>query len=759
MTPVIVAQWRPVCCFLAFASAVLPAGLVAAQTDLPDVSVVARRKPTPAATPARRATAPVRPTIRPRPAPETQPPATDFGPTTAQAPASDAAPVTATTRAVDATRARLAPRAGANSYQFDEKAIEALPQGANTTLDRILLQAPGVTLDSSVNGGIHIRNEHANAQYRVNGILLPEGVAGFGQFLDANFLRSVSLVTGALPAQYGLRTSGLIDVVTKTGLTSREGSVGIYGGSHATVSTTGQYSGSTPDGWEYFAGGRLRADRLGLENPAPTREAIHDRSRQGSYFLYAAKSIDPDTRVTILSGAAVNKFQIPNLPLQQPQFTAFGLSLFDSARLNQNQVESGVYNVAALQKTVGDLDTQLALFSRYSSVRFSPDLVGDLMFNGVASRVRQTSLVNGVQGDAAWRVLPDHTIRFGFLGSVERTKSVASNVVFPLDDAGDPVDAAYGLSQNSAKTGWSFSTYVQDEWRITSQLTLNLGLRFDQIAQYVSANQLSPRASLVWKPFEETKLHIGYARYFTPPPQLLAAPGAPLLYLNTSMQPELFASSPVRPERSHYFDAGIEQRILPGLDVGISVYYKRATSLLDDGQFGAALVLQAFNYNTAYNTGVELKAKYENGNFRAWANLAWARQRAKLVTSNQFLFEADEYQWLAGHYAYTDHAQTWTGSAGASYLWNGTRFSADLVYGSGLRAGFANTLHMSPYAQVNAGVSREFQIPGAGPLTLRFDAVNLFDRIYQIRDGSGIGVFAPQYGPRRAFYAGVSQKF
>ena len=170
-------------------------------------------------------------------------------------------------------------------------------------------------------------------------------------------------------------------------------------------------------------------------------------------------------------------------------------------------------------------------------------------------------------------------------------------------------------------------------------------------------------------------------------------------------------------------------------------------------------MLQAFNYNTAYNTGVELKAKYENGNFRAWANLAWARQRAKLVTSNQFLFEADEYQWLAGHYAYTDHAQTWTGSAGASYLWNGTRFSADLVYGSGLRAGFANTLHMSPYAQVNAGVSREFQIPGAGPLTLRFDAVNLFDRIYQIRDGSGIGVFAPQYGPRRAFYAGVSQKF
>ena len=48
--------------------------------------------------------------------------------------------------------------------------------------------------------------------------------------------------------------------------------------------------------------------------------------------------------------------------------------------------------------------------------------------------------------------------------------------------------------------------------------------------------------------------------------------------------------------------------------------------------------------------------------------------------------------------------------------------------------------------------------PRSKPTTLRFDVVNLFDTIYQIRDGSGIGVFAPQYGPRRGFYFGISQK-
>jgi outer membrane receptor protein involved in Fe transport len=44
------------------------------------------------------------------------------------------------------------------------------------------------------------------------------------------------------------------------------------------------------------------------------------------------------------------------------------------------------------------------------------------------------------------------------------------------------------------------------------------------------------------------------------------------------------------------------------------------------------------------------------------------------------------------------------------------------------------------------------------PTTLRFDIVNLFDTIYEIRDGSGIGVFAPQFGPRRGFFFGITQK-
>jgi hypothetical protein len=209
------------------------------------------------------------------------------------------------------------------------------------------------------------------------------------------------------------------------------------------------------------------------------------------------------------------------------------------------------------------------------------------------------------------------------------------------------------------------------------------------------------------------------------------------------------------------YDIGVDQKIyaIPGLTVGVDAYYKTATDLLDDGQFGAAYVLSAFNYAYAQNVGVELKGIYTNGNLRVYGNLAWARQRASDVVSNQYLFDAAELAYIANGYVYTDHAQLLTGSAGASYLWNGTKFSADMIYGSGLRNGFANTTTLPSYTQFNVGVSHDFNLVSpTKPTTLRFDVVNLFDTIYEIRDGSGIGVFAPQFGPRRGFYFGVSQK-
>ncbi len=666
----------------------------------------------------------------------------------------------------DMARDNLSPRFGASSFDMNRAFIETLPQGTDAPINSVMLQAPGVAKDSAVNGDIHVRNEHANVQYRINGIILPDGISGFGHVLDTSFAGSLALITGALPAQFGLRTAGIVDIQTKSGNSLMQGgSVGIYGGSFGTLTPSFDYGGRSGN-TEYFVTGRGFTSNLGIENPTDSYNAIHDRTYQGNFFGYTSTVLDPQTRVSTIFGNTTNRFQIPNNPGQMPGFTAFGVSNFDSSTLNEHQAEQNTFGVLALQKSVNGFDFQVAAFSRYSTLHFVPDTIGDLVFNGIASDVYRRGFANGLQGDGSYKLNDAHTLRAGFTIDGQSTQNSNISTVLPLDMSGNPVDMPFNVTDNSSKFGWIAGVYVQDEWKVTNQLTLNVGLRFDQMWQYIDANQLSPRVNIVYKPLDGTTLHAGYARYFTPPPQAIAAPAAIAPFANTTAQPDTFQQSPVLPERAHYFDAGIVQKITPQLEVGLDVYYKISRDLLDDGQFGAALILNGFNYEKAYNSGVELSATYKDGNFSAYGNLAWARQVATNIVSNQYLFSADDLAYIATHYINTDHAQQLTGSAGASYLWRDTRFSASMIYGSGLRAdlmlpdgtSIPNGDHVAPYAEVNVGISHEIKQPDGKPITVRFDVVNLFDTIYQIRNGSGVGVFAPQFGMRRGFFAGISKR-
>ncbi len=222
----------------------------------------------------------------------------------------------------------------------------------------------------------------------------------------------------------------------------------------------------------------------------------------------------------------------------------------------------------------------------------------------------------------------------------------------------------------------------------------------------------------------------------------------------------LLVISPSLPERSHYFDAGVTQVLAPGLEAGLDAYYKLARDLIDDGQFGQAYVLTAFNYAKGENEGLELKLKYTRDGVLVYGNLAYARQAATQFVSNQYLVSVDDYNYALTHYIPTDHSQTLSASAGASYpISDNTKASLDMLYGSGLRDGDHNSMHLPGYTQFNLGLSHEFIMPDWKPLTVRFDVVNLFDHIYELRDGTGIGVFAPQFGPRRGFFLGLAQKF
>jgi len=101
------------------------------------------------------------------------------------APVTPAAQFNAKADAFDQSRSNIYTITGTTSDTLSYGIIDALPQGANATVEKILLQAPGVSQDSAASGLLHVRNDHANVQYRINGIMLPDGVTGFGSIFDA----------------------------------------------------------------------------------------------------------------------------------------------------------------------------------------------------------------------------------------------------------------------------------------------------------------------------------------------------------------------------------------------------------------------------------------------------------------------------------------------------------------------------------------------------------------------------------------------
>ncbi len=659
---------------------------------------------------------------------------------------------------LDRARNGISVETGSSVYRIDQRDIAALPQGEDTPVNQVLLRAPGVAQDSF--GQFHVRGDHADLQYRLNGIVLPESISGFGQTLDTRFIDSVNLLTGALPAQYGYRTAGVVDIHTKTGELQPGGNIGIQLGSHNSRELSADVSGSK-DKFSYYLTGSVLENNLGIENPTNASSATHDHTSQHKEFGYFSYLLSPTSRLSLIVGNADSRFQIPAIGGQTPGFSLAGVSDYPSSKVDERQHETNRYAIVAFQGTAGDdIDYQVAAFSRYTKVLFEPDPVGDLLYTGVASRVLRTGLANGVQADASYRLNASHTLRTGLFYTHESLDNSNNSLTFPAAPDGSQASTQPISVADANRKGTDLGgVYLQDEWKLNDKLTINYGARADWVNAYVTDNQLSPRLGVVYKLTPQTTLHAGYAKYFTPPPSELVAQKTIASFQGTTNAPPTSQNDPVKAESADYFDAGISQQIGSNLTLGLDGYYKKVDNLLDEGQFGSALLFTPFNYRQGKIYGLELTANYRKDNFAAYASIARSTAMGKGIVSSQYNFGQDELDYIANHWVHLDHDQQITASVGTSYLWRSTTYSADAIFGSGLRSGFANTDHLPAYSEVNVAAAHTFKDTPLGKLIGRVSVVNLFDKIYEIRDGSGIGVGAPQYGQRRAFYLSASKSF
>ncbi len=684
---------------------------------------------------------------------------------------------------LDAAREQIAPSLGAVTYKIGVTQIQSMGQGEDATFQQVLLQAPGVVQEEF--GEIHVRGDHGDVQYRINGVLLPESLNGFGQEIDPHVIQTVTLITGTMPAQFGDRTAGIIDVTTKAGSQLNGGELSMYGGSYDTIHPSLSLGGTTSN-LDYFMAASYLHNDVGIDNTTPSPDPLHDETDQEKLFGYFSHPIGDASRLTLLLSGSYSDFQIPDTTGTSNIYQLAGGPPPDSSAINNNQNEQNYYAVLSYQVTAGDLSAQASALTRYTAIQFSPDVPQDLMFGGNGAQVKNSDLANGLQMDASYILGDRHTIRAGMLATYDIERLDTDSSVFssgsqftasptnhtipvlggPAPLPGNPPQSSttpFTIAANGGNSGLTSGIYLQDEWLLTDGLTLNYGVRYDRFdVTFDHEYQVSPRVNLVWKIDPATVAHIGYARYFMPPTLQYVPESTVKAFEYTTDAPFNGRDNPPKVERDHYFDAGLSRTITPPWQVTVDSFCKLARNLLDDGQFGTAVILNNFNYTSGTVYGAELGSTYKQGPVSAYGNFSYVQTWAHNIDSVENEFPNNELAYLTANNIQLDHQGKFTGSGGISYIFlRDNRLYTDFLYGNGLRAGFANLEKLPAYWTENVGVEHVFPVHSRGikEVKLRFDCLNVFDEVYEIRNGTGIGIAAPAYGQRRAFYGGLAVDF
>ncbi len=657
--------------------------------------------------------------------------------------------------------------AGTSQFTYSAKDINDMPLGEQEDVNDVMELMPGVVRDA--NGQFHIRGEMQNFQWRINGVMLPvDTTNGFVQFLQPRFVDHISLLDGILPAEYGYRNAGVIDIHTRDGCNLQGGDATLFGGQRQTVNPAFEYGGCGTN-YSYYVTGYYKQSDLGLSQATPGPTPIHDFVHEGQGFGYFSYQLSPFVKLSLFGGLEVNNNQFPNWPGVVPQYTLAGVNPanYPSTALNENLNTRTYFGVAALQGTSGKLDYQLAYATHYVTINFLPDPIGDLIYLGVASNVFHSDYANQLTGDFVYHLSEAHTVNFGFYAGEYGVELDDTSLVFPAAIVNGQLvqtsDIPITVVDNLNKINWLLGIYAGDTWHITKKFSLIYGARFDQMLGFVNDNAFTPRVNALYQASETLTLHAGVARYFQTPEFEAITTRSASAFANTTQMifgyPVAIRYLPL-PETDTYFDVGAAKRISPHLVYSTDGYFFFAHNEIDTGQLGETPIYAPFNWKHGRNWGVENSLTYNAGNWTAVLNYTYSMSEGEILSTGQFNFSPEEVIFLLNHFEPMDHAEEHVVETFVTYRLGRWMFTADSLFGSGLCGGFANTEKMPVYWQVDAGVGRSFYIPAlARDIVSRLSIVNIFNRTNLARNGTGIGVFAPSYYPRLAVYGWIEVPF
>jgi hypothetical protein len=664
-------------------------------------------------------------------------------------------------------------KASSETYSVSRKDIEALPRGNNVELHDVLQTIPSAAYGSLKQ--LHIRQDHANVQFRIDGVPIPDTVsATFSDVIAPRAWERADIILGGMEAQYGNKNTAIVDITSKSGTKPGFGSIQMFGGQNETINPSFEYGGTVGEKFRYYALNSHISTNRGIEPPTLGKTSLHNQSERNQTYLRGDYQHDNRNNFTWLFLNSVAKYQIPTnrgtganatiLGLIQAQDPTF--SPVASEAINEFQNENNQYAHMVWRHDVNASNFfSLAGYFRHTRATFKTDPFNALVYTSdetepfsVGSQDRM-AYSGGIRLDHTYTPNSRHLIKTGF--QIDRTQAVNRTRLstFADDGAGNPTGAVIELPSDNRLIGWRQEVWLQDQWSPNDRWTFNLGVRGDAVQYLVNEGQVSPRIGITYKQSQANVFHAYYGRLFTPP-NLEAISFAKLNTAGTKAAPENTTNNKVRAERAHYFEVGSYHALGQRVTLELTGYYKLNRFMSDAGQFGTTPLLNYFAFERGWQRGIDGSVKVQfTDDLTGRGNVAWGQCKGYGLHSGHFLLEQAEIDDINSKGGvFCDHSQFMTSSAVLSYnLLERTTITGQMLYGSGLRTaadgGKTNSIHEDSYTTYNLSLTHTIPLPNKQKFLIGFDVINLLDEKYFINRGEGsIGLGVAHAGMPRSFF-------
>ena len=534
-----------------------------------------------------------------------------------------------------------------------ERPLGAAPSRA---IESIVASTPGFVTDD--NGRMHPRGSESQVQYVVDGVPITDNMSAiFSTSLDARTLRTVEVLTGGIPAEFGDKLAGVINVNTRSGLEGpTQGGLSFSGGSFSTGEVSADFSTHSKK-LGFLT--NLSASTSQRYLDPPTLDNFHNFGRTGKGFFRLDYQFDQNNNIRGVFTFGGSNFQVPNKLFQEL-----------ASQHQRQQLRDNSQNITFQHIFSPNSVAQFSFFHRQGNAKLLSTPASTPV---VADQDRTLQNYGGLASFSLTR--GSHNIKFG--GQVTITpidEHFSFYPTVPFEDLVDvdgnvfanPVNnfnAAHPFVFDGSKTGRTLSAYFQDRFTVAKNLTLDLGVRYDNYKVLVSEQAVSPRLGLAYYiPRTKTTLRASYNRLFQPPPAenlLLASSTEAAAISPLSVLRGITVVEPILPDKQHAFEAGAQQLLSNYVRLNMTVYQKRIKNFSDKDQFFETGVIFPIAISEGRVTGEEVRLEStEIEGFRTFVSYSNARAFGVTpINGGLFLGEDPSDLFVPGLKFANDHDQ------------------------------------------------------------------------------------------------------